>query len=156
MLSPVSISPIVAPCLRSPAKRPLGVVCANAIILPLALAACVAAPSSPTSTGSYAQAPSPTAACGIQSNPPPVGTAVTEATFSQGDRPFTGFNRSPVPIVSAQILAAPCVGRLIKSDRPLGFRFIPRPGYTGTDSYVIQGCTARGQCLAQAAVITIR
>ena len=130
--------------------------CAAAVFLPLALAACVAAPPSQTSPASYAQAPTATETCGIRSNPPPVGTPVTEATFRKEDRPFMGFSQSPVPIVSAQILAAPCAGRLIKSSYPLGFRYISRPGYNGTDSYVIQGCTARGQCLAQAAVITIR
>jgi len=67
-----------------------------------------------------------------------------------------GFAQSPVPIVSAQMLAAPCAGRLIKSNHPLGFRYVPRPGYTGNDSYVIQGCTAHGQCQAQAAIITIQ
>ena len=126
---------------------------AAAVLLPLLLLACVAPPPMPPGAVPYAEAPS--GACGMRGYRVPIGTPVVEATFTQRDRPFMGFGQSPVPIVRADVLSPPCEGRLAKSSRPLGFRYLPRPGYLGNDSYVIRGCTSRGQCVIQATVITI-
>ena len=101
----------------------------------------------------YAEAPSGT--CGMRGYRVPVDTPVVEATFTQRDRPFIEFGQSPVPIVEADVLSPPCEGRLAKSSRPLGLCYLPRTGYLGNDSYVIRGCTSRGQCVIQATVITI-
>ena len=108
-----------------------------------------AAPATP------AAPPDATPTCGIRGYPVPVGTAVMEATFRQANRPFIGFNQSPVPIVRANILSPPCQGSLVLQPKPLGFRYTPRPGYVGADFWVIEGCTARGQCVMQAFAVHI-
>ena len=91
-------------------------------------------------------------ACGIQTAGMQPGTPLQMITASRHDHPWLRISHPA--IVSTKLVSGPCHGHLIKTD-PLGFRYIAKQGFTGSDTYAFLGCTAAGQCIMSGAVMTI-
>ena len=94
------------------------------------------------------------ASCGLRGIDIPVGTPIQQTNIRPGDQQTISFTQARTVVTRATVLSPPCHGTLAAT-RPIGFRYVSRKDYVGTDMFAIRACTAAGECSVTGMILTI-